>query len=87
MKNKWEEEYCKKFGLCESKGNCQCREELRFIRNLLLSREQWARADERDRLLKKIDELNEYRELSEDGISLGEARVNKVSLLSILTIK
>ena len=30
-KQTWEEEYCKKFGLCKKGGKCQCKDELKFI--------------------------------------------------------
>lgn len=60
----WEVDYCKKFGLCESKGKCHCREELRFIRKVVsqaqsehnqdCTREEWARASERQLVVKEL---------------------------------
>ena len=34
-KKEWKDEYCKKFGLCEQAGECQCKRELAYIERLL----------------------------------------------------
>jgi len=61
---KWEDQYCKEFGLCTEKGKvyCQCKEELKFIRNLLSS--------QRTQIANKINEIQ-----FEDGFSAREQQV------------
>ena len=52
------EEYCKKFGLCKEKGTCQCKEELKFIADLITQ----ALAEERERVEKEIKYILDFAE-------------------------
>jgi len=52
------EEYCKKFGLCKEKGTCQCKEELKFIADLITQ----ALAEDRERVREIIKEKGHQQE-------------------------
>ena len=48
------EEYCKKFGLCKEKGNCQCEKKRRFITTAIATGIYLAIAEERERVRREI---------------------------------
>ena len=56
----WQDEYCERFGLCDMKTTkCQCKEELKFIKDLLSNLQK----ETDDKWRKRIEDLMEWIEL------------------------
>ena len=79
------DKYCKKFGLCKQKGTCQCKEELKFIADLIAQ----AVTGERARIDKEITEqfkyVNEYNNYDMRGVGWQKI-IHPDDLLSSLDI-
>ena len=72
----WEEEYCKKFGLCDLDNHyrCDCKKEINFIRKLLqLSKEQYKRE-----VVEKIKELHYFIAENKDKKEINIIRLDDI---------
>lgn len=65
----WEEEYRKKFGLCnEDREPCDCSEELHFIRKVEQKAYERGRLAEREEMIREIEKIKEEIGVNEKGM-------------------